>query len=152
MSIHAPSAQMNIGEAAKASGVSAKMIRHYESVGLFPVAARTESGYRRYTDKEVSILRFIRQSRDLGFSIEQIGELLALWQDKHRASADVRALARRHIDELNRKIAEMESMRRTLETLARSCHGDARSDCPILEDLAAHIPEKPAPQRKTPQA
>jgi MerR family copper efflux transcriptional regulator len=152
MSIHAPSAQMNIGEAAKASGVSAKMIRHYESIGLTGTVRRSDAGYRIYTEQDVQVLQFVHRGRALGFSLEQIGELLALWQDKHRASADVRALARRHIDELNRKIAEMESMRRTLETLARSCHGDARSDCPILEDLAAHITEKPAPQRKTPQA
>lgn len=127
----------NIGEAAKASGVSAKMIRHYESIGLTGAVRRTGAGYRMYGEQDVQILQFIHRARALGFSLDQIGELLALWKDKQRASADVRALARRHIEELDRKIAEMASMRRTLEALARSCHGDKRSDCPILDDLAA---------------
>ncbi len=134
----AAGAVFNIGEAARASGVTAKMIRHYESIGLIGEARRTDSGYRVYTRQDVQVLQFIHRGRALGFSLEQIGELLALWQDKGRASADVRALARGHIDELNRKIAEMEAMRRTLETLASSCHGDQRSECPILDDLAAH--------------
>lgn len=129
---------LNIGDAAKASGVSAKMIRHYESIGLLKAARRTESGYRVYSDDDVHVLRFVHRARALGFSLEQIGTLLSLWQDKGRASADVRALARRHIGELDRKIAEMQAMRRTLESLAASCHGDARSECPILDDLAAH--------------
>ncbi|MBQ5949654.1 Cu(I)-responsive transcriptional regulator [Massilia sp. ST3] len=129
---------MNIGEAARASGVSAKMIRHYESIGLIGAARRTDAGYRVYTGQDVRVLQFVHRGRALGFSLDQIRDLLALWQDKGRASADVRALARSHIDELNRKIAEMEAMRRTLESLADSCHGDARSDCPILDDLAAH--------------
>ena len=129
---------LNIGEAAKASGVSAKMIRHYESIGLLAAARRTESGYRVYGQDDVHVLRFVHRARALGFSLEQIGTLLSLWQDKGRASADVRALARRHIGELDRKIEEMQAMRRTLESLAASCHGDARSDCPILDDLAAH--------------
>lgn len=129
---------LNIGHAAKASGVSAKMIRHYESIGLLKAARRTESGYRVYSDDDVHVLRFVHRARALGFSLEQIGTLLSLWQDKGRASADVRALARRHIGELDRKIAEMQAMRRTLESLAASCHGDARSECPILDDLAAH--------------
>jgi MerR family copper efflux transcriptional regulator len=128
---------MNIGEAASASKVSAKMIRHYESIGLLKPARRTEAGYRLYGPQDVQVLQFIHRARALGFSLEQIRGLLALWQDQSRASADVRALARGHIEELNRKIAEMEAMRRTLETLAASCHGDARSDCPILDDLAA---------------
>jgi MerR family copper efflux transcriptional regulator len=128
----------NIGDAAAASGVSAKMIRHYESIGLIGAARRTEAGYRVYAEQDVRVLQFIHRGRALGFSLDQIRDLLALWQDKDRASADVRALARSHIDELNRKIAEMEAMRRTLEALAASCHGDARSDCPILDDLAAH--------------
>jgi MerR family copper efflux transcriptional regulator len=127
---------LNIGEAASASGVSAKMIRHYESIGLIGEARRTESGYRVYTHQDVRVLQFIHRGRTLGFSLDQIRDLLALWQDKGRASADVRALAQAHIDELNRKIAEMEAMRRTLESLAASCHGDQRSDCPILDDLA----------------
>ena len=128
---------MNIGEAASASGVSAKMIRHYESIGLIGAARRTDAGYRVYARQEVQVLQFIHRARVLGFSLDQIRELLALWQDKGRASADVRSLARAHIEELNRKIAEMEAMRRTLERLAASCHGDARSSCPILDDLAA---------------
>lgn len=128
---------MNIGDAAAASGVSAKMIRHYESIGLIGAARRTEAGYRVYARKDVQVLQFIHRARVLGFSLDQIRELLALWQDKERASADVRALARAHIEDLNRKIAEMEAMRRTLERLAASCHGDSRSDCPILDDLAA---------------
>ena len=134
---HGQAQHFNIGEAARASGVSAKMIRHYESIGLIGAARRTESGYRVYSSQDVQVLQFIHRARALGFSLDQIGNLLALWQDKHRASADVRALARQHIGELNRKIAEMESMRRTLERLATSCHGDQRSDCPILDDLAA---------------
>ena len=128
----------NIGEAARASGVSTKMIRHYESIGLIGAARRTDAGYRVYTGQDVRVLQFVHRGRALGFSLDQIRGLLALWQDKDRASADVRALARTHIEELNRKIAEMEAMRRTLESLAASCHGDARSDCPILDDLAAH--------------
>lgn len=128
---------LTIGDAAKASGVSAKMIRHYESIGLLKAAKRTDSGYRLYSEQDVHVLRFVHRARVLGFSLEQIGILLSLWQDKRRASADVRALARSHIAELDRKIAEMQAMRRTLESLAASCHGDARSECPILEDLAA---------------
>jgi MerR family copper efflux transcriptional regulator len=127
---------LNIGEAAKASGVTAKMIRHYESIGLVEAARRTDAGYRLYSQQDVQVLQFIHRARALGFSLDRIGSLLALWQDKQRASSDVRALARSHIDELNQKIAELESMRRTLERLADSCHGDGRSDCPILDDLA----------------
>lgn len=129
---------LNIGDAARASGVTAKMIRHYESIGLVKEPRRTETGYRLYGEQDVRVLQFIHRGRALGFSLDQIGGLLALWEDKHRASADVRAMAQAHIAELNRKIAEMEAMRRTLESLAASCHGDARSDCPILDDLAAH--------------
>lgn len=129
-------ATMNIGEAAKASGVSAKMIRHYESVGLFPEATRTDSGYRQYSGKEVSTLRFIRQSRDLGFSIEQIRELLALWQNRKRPSRQVKALAQAHIEELDEKLQELLAMKATLEHLVHCCHGDDRPDCPIIETLA----------------
>lgn len=128
---------LNIGDAARASGVTAKMIRHYESIGLVKAPRRTEAGYRVYSEPDVRVLQFIHRGRALGFSLDQIKGLLALWEDKHRASADVRALAQSHIAELNRKIADMEAMRRTLESLATSCHGDARSDCPILDDLAA---------------
>lgn len=127
---------MNIGEAANASGVSAKMIRHYESVGLFPEAARTDSGYRQYTDKEVHTLRFIRHSRDLGFSIEQIRELLGLWQNRRRPSRQVRALAQAHIEELEEKLKEIQAMKATLEHLVHCCHGDDRPECPIIETLA----------------
>jgi MerR family copper efflux transcriptional regulator len=114
------------------------MIRHYESIGLIGAARRTEAGYRVYTGTDVQVLQFVHRGRALGFSLEQIGGLLTLWQDKHRASADVRDLARTHIDELNRKIAEMEAMKRTLEALASSCRGDNRPDCPILDDLATN--------------
>ena len=131
-------AGQNIGEAARASGVTAKMIRHYESIGLMKAAQRSGAGYRIYSAQDVRVLQFIHRGRALGFSLDQIRSLLALWDDKARASADVRALAQSHIAELNRKIGEMEAMRRTLETLAASCHGDARSDCPILDDLATH--------------
>jgi len=127
---------LNIGDAARASGVTAKMIRHYESIGLLKAPRRTEAGYRLYSEPDVRVLQFIHRGRALGFSLDQIGELLALWEDKHRASADVRAMALAHIAELDRKIAEMAAMRRTLESLATSCHGDDRSDCPILDDLA----------------
>jgi MerR family copper efflux transcriptional regulator len=135
---------MNIGEAAKASGVSAKMIRHYESDGLFAEAARTESGYRQYTDKEISTLRFIRQSRDLGFSIEQIRALLGLWQDRKRPSRQVRALALTHIEELDDKLKELQAMKATLEHLVHCCHGDDRPDCPIIETLAQDTAPAPA--------
>lgn len=130
--------ELNIGEAARVSGVTAKMIRHYEAIGLVKAPRRTEAGYRLYGEQDVRVLQFIHRGRALGFSLDQIGNLLALWQDKERASADVRALAQAHIEELDRKIAEMGAMRRTLVSLAASCHGDARSDCPILDDLAAH--------------
>ena len=128
---------MNIGDAAKASGVSAKMIRHYESVGLFAQAVRTEAGYRQYTDKEVHTLRFIRQSRALGFSIEQIRDLLGLWHNRRRSSRQVKALAQAHIEELEAKLQELQSMKTTLEHLVHCCHGDDRPDCPILEELAS---------------
>ncbi len=127
---------MNIGDAAKASGVSAKMIRHYESVGLFPEALRTESGYRQYGEKELGTLRFIRHSRDLGFSIEQIRELLGLWQNRRRPSRQVKALAQAHIHELEEKLQELQAMKATLEHLVHCCHGDDRPDCPIIDTLA----------------
>ncbi len=126
---------MNIGEAAKASGVSAKMIRHYESVGLFPAAARSDSGYRLYTDKEVRTLRFIRRSRDLGFSIDEIRDLLGLWHNRRRPSRQVKALAQAHIEELDAKLAELQAMKATLEHLVHCCRGDDRPDCPIIETL-----------------
>jgi len=135
---------MNIGEAAKACGVSAKMIRHYESVGLFPEAPRTDAGYRQYTAREVSTLRFIRHSRDLGFSIEQIRELLGLWQNQKRPSRQVKALAQAHIEELDAKLNELQAMKASLQHLVHCCHGDDRPDCPIIESLSQ--------DQKTPQA
>jgi MerR family copper efflux transcriptional regulator len=127
---------MKIGEAAEASGVSAKMIRHYEAHGLTPRAGRTQSGYRMYDAGDVHVLRFIRRARDLGFSIAEIKTLLALWNNRRRASGDVKRLATKHIAELDGKIAGLQAMRRTLTTLAHNCHGDERPDCPILDDLA----------------
>ena len=127
---------MNIGQAAARSGVSAKMVRHYESLGLLPKVARTEAGYRQYGDAEVHTLRFIRRARDLGFSMTEIGELLKLWQKRRRASGDVRRIAQRHVQDLQRRIDEMSSMKRTLEHLVHCCHGDERPDCPILDELA----------------
>jgi Cu(I)-responsive transcriptional regulator len=127
---------MNIGEAAQRSGVSAKMVRHYESLGLLPPVGRTDAGYRQYGDKEVHTLRFIRRARDLGFGLAEIGELLKLWQNRRRASADVKRIALTHIADLDRRIAEMEAMKRTLSSLASCCHGDQRPDCPILDELA----------------
>ncbi|HEY4583200.1 MAG TPA: Cu(I)-responsive transcriptional regulator [Lysobacter sp.] len=127
---------MNIGQAARASGVSAKMIRYYEQIGLIPPATRKNAGYRDYDDNDVHRLRFIRHARDLGFTVEQMGGLLALWSDRERASADVKSLALGHIAHLREKQAEIAGMIRTLETLARSCHGDDRPDCPIIEGLA----------------
>ncbi len=126
---------MNIGQASTSSGVSQRMIRHYEAIGLIPKAARRASGYRDYDERDVHTLRFIRRSRDLGFPIEEIGKLLALWQDRSRASGDVKALAMARAEELKRKERELKAMRRTLEELARNCHGDGRPDCPILEEL-----------------
>jgi MerR family copper efflux transcriptional regulator len=127
---------MNIGQAASASGVSAKMIRYYEDIGLVPKPARTDSNYRVYGEDEVHILRFVKRARTLGFSIEETGTLLGLWRDKSRASAEVRDIAQAHIVELETRIAELEGMRRTLQHLVHCCSGDNRPDCPILDDLA----------------
>lgn len=127
---------MNIGQAAKASGFSAKMIRYYEQTGLIPKAIRSEAGYRNYSPSDVHTLRFIRRARDLGFSVEQIAELLALWRDRGRASADVKAIALSHVAGLKVKISDLEAMARTLEHLAAHCYGDHRPECPIIEDLA----------------
>lgn len=126
----------NIGEASALSGVSAKMIRHYEAVGLIPRPARTFAGYRLYSDADVHRLQFIKRARTLGFSMKQIEALLGLWDDRSRASSDVKHLAKAHAAELAQKIEEMQAMQRALETLARRCHGDDRPDCPILDDLA----------------
>ncbi len=134
---------MNIGRAADASGVSAKMIRHYESIGLLPDATRTVAGYRVYRDSDVHTLRFIRRARDLGFPIKEIGALLGLWNNRRRASSEVKKLAARHMQQLDDKIAEMQSMRDTLAHLAHHCHGDDRPDCPILHDLAGEAAARP---------
>jgi Cu(I)-responsive transcriptional regulator len=128
---------MNIGEASERSGVSAKMIRYYESVGLLPSAARRSNGYRDYGDQEVAVLQFVRRTRDLGFSLEEVSALLALWSDKKRPSRDVKRLAETHIGELESRIRDMRSVISTLKKLTRQCHGDERSECPILDDLAA---------------
>lgn len=127
---------MNIGQASEASGVSSKMIRYYEQTGLIPRAARRDSGYRDYNNADVHRLRFIRGARDLGFTVEQIGDLLALWSDRERASSDVKALALGHVDALKQKQAEIAAMIATLENLAKRCYGDDRPDCPIIEGLA----------------
>jgi len=126
----------NIGAASKASGVSAKMIRHYEEIGLLPKVARSFGNYRVYSANDIHVLRFIRRARDLGFSIEEIRELLGLWRNKSRSSAAVKKIAGKHIADLRVKIAELESMVQTLEHLTRNCHGDHRPDCPILDDLS----------------
>jgi len=127
---------MNIGDAALASGVSAKMIRHYEEIDLIPKASRSDAGYRTYNERDIHLLRFIRQSRLLGFSMKQIAELIGLWLDQSRPSSKVKQLALTHIGELDDKIRELQAMKATLEQLACNCHGDARPDCPILEGLA----------------
>jgi Cu(I)-responsive transcriptional regulator len=129
---------MNIGQAAAASAVSAKMIRHYEQLGLLPKAPHTESGYRQYDDASVHTLRFIRRARDLGFSMKEIAALLALWRNRRRASAEVKRIALAHAGDLQRRIDEMQAMQRTLTHLAHCCHGDERPECPILDDLAQH--------------
>ena len=127
---------MDIGRASKASGVSVKMIRHYEAIGLLPKVARTFANYRVYRDSDVHTLRFIRRARALGFSMDDIQELLGLWQNKSRSSASVKKIAGKHIDELNRKISELKAMVDTLGHLTQHCHGDHRPDCPILDDLS----------------
>jgi len=126
---------MNIGEVAKASGVSAKMIRYYEQTGLIPAANRRESGYRKYSASDVHMLRFIRRGRDLGFPMAEINELLGLWRDKSRQSADVKRIATAHMTELREKIDSLEQISNTLQTLIECCSGDDRPDCPILDDL-----------------
>lgn len=127
----------NIGQAAVKSGISAKMIRHYEDVGLIPKASRTFSGYRLYNPRDIHMLRFICHSRDLGFSIKQISELVGLWNDKDRASSKVKALVRDHIIALDEKILSLNRMKTQLEHLASCCNGDSRPECPILEELSA---------------
>ena len=135
---------MNIGEAAAQSGVAAKTIRYYESIGLIAPAERTEAGYRVYSTNDIQTLRFIARARGLGFSVADCASLLALWRDRSRASADVKALARHQVEAIEAKIAELETMRATLEHLMRRCHGDDRPDCPILSDLAGSSSRKEA--------
>ena len=144
---------MNIGEAAARSGVTAKMIRYYESIGLIGTATRTASGYRTYGETDVHRLRFIRRARDLGFSMEKIETLLGLWGKKDRSSANVKTLAQAHIEELKERIGEMQAVLSTLEHLVDHCHGDDRPDCPILDDLShgsrsdtCHAPSTPTKQ------
>ncbi len=144
---------MQIGQAAAASGVSAKMIRHYESIGLIAPAGRRDSNYRVYDEADVHRLRFIRRARDLGFPIERIRDLLRLWSDRARASAEVKNIALAHLEELDRKIAEMRDMAATLRALAEACDGDARPNCPILRGLGDGLPDvsaagKPQPARR----
>lgn len=139
---------MKIGEASAASGISERMIRHYEKIGLVPAAARRDSGYRDYDERDLYTLRFIGRARDLGFSLEEIRRLLELWQDRSRASADVKALALARVAELKRKELQLHEMRRSLEHLAASCHGDDRPECPILgglEGLAAALSKRRFP-------
>ena len=140
-----------IGVAAQRAGVSARMVRHYESLGLLPPVGRTDSGYRQYTEAEVHALRFIRRARDLGFSMAEIASLLGLWQDKARASSQVKSIAQAHIDDLATRIADMQAMQRSLQTLVSCCQGNDRPDCPILDDLASGQAEPHAPRalRKT---
>ena len=128
---------MNIGQAAQASGVSAKMIRHYEEIGMLPKASRTLAGYRVYSESDVHMLRFVRHARDLGFSMKEITELLNLWQNRRRASSSVKRLAEAHMAELDERINQLAAMKDALATLVRHCHGDQRPDCPILENLAS---------------
>lgn len=136
---------MNIGQASEASGVNAKMIRYYESIGLIDEASRTDAGYRQYSETEVQTLRFIKRSRDLGFSIERIKTLLGLWQDRSRKSAEVKKLAHQYIEELDQDIKKLQSIRNELQHLADCCKGNHRPDCPILDNLA-----KPAAHREQP--
>ena len=131
-------APVAIGAAARASGVSAKMVRHYESLGLLGAVARTDAGYRQYSPADVHTLRFIKRARDLGFSMAEIAELVSLWHDRRRASADVKRIAQTHVAELEKRIQAMQDMRRTLQNLLHHCHGDERPDCPILDNLAGH--------------
>jgi MerR family copper efflux transcriptional regulator len=138
-SVAAPAASsgpFNIGQAAAQSGVSAKMIRHYETLGLLPAVPRTDAGYRQYGEAQIHTLRFIRRARLLGFSMIEIAELLKLWQNQDRASADVKRIAQAHVADLERRIAEMQAMRQTLQELASCCQGNQRPDCPILSGLA----------------
>lgn len=127
---------MNIGQAARLSGVSAKMVRHYETLGLLPTVSRSDSGYRQYGEAEVHTLRFIKRARELGFSMDEIAELVGLWRNRRRTSASVRRIAQKHADDLSARIESLQSMQRTLLALIEGCQGDERPDCPILDDLS----------------
>lgn len=127
---------MNIGAAAKASGVNAKLIRHYESIGILPKVRRTESGYRVYADSDIYTLTFVKRARSLGFSMKEIKKLVSLWRNRSRASVEVKALALAHVNGMEQKIDELQTMVKTLRHLARNCHGDQRPDCPIIDSLA----------------
>lgn len=127
---------VNIGEAAKISGVNAKLIRHYESIGIIPKASRSDAGYRTYSETDVHILSFVRRSRNLGFSMKEIKKLVSLWRNKNRASSEVKNLAVKHIEDMEQKVFELQGMVKTLKHLAKTCHGDQRPDCPILSDLS----------------
>ncbi|HSV59336.1 MAG TPA: Cu(I)-responsive transcriptional regulator [Variovorax sp.] len=127
---------VSIGEAARRSGISARMVRHYEGLGLLSHVARSESGYRQYSAADVHTLRFIKRSRDMGFSMEQVAELVGLWHNRRRTSASVKRVAQAHLEELEQRIAAMQAMQRTLAHLVHCCHGDQRPDCPILDDLS----------------
>ena len=142
---------MNIGDVAKATGISAKMIRYYESTGLIDAALRTYSGYRVYTETDIQTLRFVRRARDLGFTVKQIDELLTLWRDRDRASADVKQIAMGHVADLEKKMQELTEMTNTLRHLVSSCQGDTRPDCPILMSLGNAAPDAPVPPRRDPK-
>jgi len=133
---------MNIGEAATETGVTAKSIRYYESIDLIPPAERSESGYRQYSDRDIQILHFIKRTRGLGFSVAEVAELLSLYRDRNRASAEVKGIVEARLGEIDRKIAELDSIRATLRTLADRCHGNERPDCPILDDFASQEPDR----------
>ncbi|WII71777.1 Cu(I)-responsive transcriptional regulator [Bdellovibrio sp. 22V] len=127
---------MNIGQAAKISGVNAKLIRHYESIGIIPKASRSDAGYRTYSEADVHILSFVKRARSLGFSMKEIKKLVSLWRNKSRASSEVKSLALKHVEEMEKKIFELQEMVKTLKNLSRNCHGDHRPDCPILDSLS----------------
>lgn len=146
---------MNISMAAEQSGVSAKMIRYYESIGLIEAADRRDNGYRDYGDTEVAMLQFVRRTRDLGFSLDEVASLLTLWRNRRRSSREVRRLAEKHLADIDARIADMRAVSRTLKRLVHACHGDDRPECPILDDLAATPPttttkhtRKPRPASK----
>ena len=138
---------MNIGKAAKASGVSAKMIRHYESIGLLPGADRSANGYRDYGTDDLHRLKFVRRARELGFSMERIRDLLSLWSDRDKGNAEVRAVANAHIAELETQALRLQEMIGTLRSLVRSCRGESRADCPIIADLGGGVAAGPTPRR-----